>query len=206
MLSLKQPLDDKIRIGNREYHLDLSFDNALRWYDLMDDKSLKDMEKIMIAFEMFVPDGEATIPEQVNTIESISKYIADAPDTPDDGQEDNQTHYYSFSKDADYIFASFYAEYGIDLIDQQGKLRWEKFIALFRGMSDKAKINQIIGIRAAPLPAGNSEYEKSERERLLQLKAAYSLDDGQSVADGDARMDKMFDSLVNMAKEGGTFS
>lgn len=200
MLSLKRPLDETIRVNGKEYQWDMSFDNVLRWYDLIDDKGLQDVEKILIAFEMFVPDCQADIQTQIDTVQAISKYIADAPDEQVSG---DQEQYYSFAKDAEYIFASFYAEYGIDLINEQGKLRWEKFIALFRGMSDHAKINKIIGIRAAPLPTGNSEMEMAERNRLVELKSIYTLDTDRNQQMQDTQMDKMFDSLVNMAKKGG---
>lgn len=201
MLSLKQPLDDKIRIKGRDYHLDLSFDNVLRWYELIDDDSINEMGKILLAFEMFIPECKADADTQIQAIQAISKYIAGEPD---DGQEtSDQTQYYSFSKDAEYIYASFLQEYGIDLIDQQGVMRWEKFIALFKGMRDNTKINQIIGIRATDIPSGSSEYEKAERERILQLKSAYALDSEQNRQEQESRMDHMFDTLVNMAKRGG---
>lgn len=201
MLSLKQPLDDKIRINGGEYDLNLTFDNVLRWYELIDDKKISDTGKILLAFEMFVPDCEADLNTQIDTVQSIAKYIADSPD--DDQETADQTQYYSFSKDAEYIFASFLQEYGIDLLDQQGIMRWEKFIALFRGMRDSTKINQIIGIRAADLPTGDSESEKAERERLVRLKNAYALDSEQNRQAQETEMNNMFDALVDMAKKGG---
>ncbi|WP_100489424.1 Gp15 family bacteriophage protein [Sporolactobacillus pectinivorans] len=201
MLSLKQPLDDKIRINGRDYFLDLSFDNVLRWYELIDDDSINEMGKILLAFEMFIPECEVDVDTQIKAIQAISKYIAGEPN---DGQEtSDQTQYYSFSKDAEYIYASFLQEYGIDLIDQQGVMRWEKFIALFKGLRDNTKINQIIGIRATDVPNGSSEYEKAERERILQLKSAYALDSEQNRQEQETRMDHMFDTLVNMARKGG---
>ncbi|MDD9147823.1 Gp15 family bacteriophage protein [Sporolactobacillus sp. CQH2019] len=205
MLSLKQPLDDKIRINGQEYDLDLSFDNVLRWYDLMDDKKIDDMLKIMLAFEMFVPDCEADSPTMVQTVNAIVKEYITAK--PDDGQEtSNQTQYYDFNKDAEYIFASFLQEYGIDLLDQQGIMQWEKFIALFNGLRSDTKFMKIVGIRSAELPTGNSEYEIAERKRMVELKNIYTLDPEQSRQEQEARMDKMFDNLVNMAKKGGTLS
>ena len=39
-----------------------------------------------------------------------------------------------FEEDGDYIYASFMQEYGIDLINQQGKLPWRKFLWLFNGL------------------------------------------------------------------------
>lgn len=205
MLSLKQKLDDTITIDGVAYNLDLSFDNVLRWYDLMNDKSIDDIGKVKIAFDMFVVDCETDIQTKLYTVQRIiNEYVVGKQET-NDGTEDttDQKQYYSFDKDAEFIFASFLQEYGIDLMDQQGIMRWEKFVALLNGMRDKTKFRQIVGIRAAELPTGNDQYAIQERERLEQLKQLYALDKQQTVEEQDAAMDGMFKSLVNMAQKGG---
>lgn len=206
MLSLKQPLDDQIAIHGNEYKLDLSFDNVLRWYDLMKDHSVDDLEKVAIAFEMFVPDCETDMETMLYVTKRIVEtYITSKQSSPNDGSEDtsDQKQYYSFDKDAEYIFASFLQEYGIDLLGQQGLMRWEKFVAMLNGLRDNTKFRQIIGIRTADLPAGNSEYDVAEAKRLTELKQIYALDKDEAVQDQEAAMDSMFHSLVNTAKKGG---
>ncbi|WP_168371033.1 Gp15 family bacteriophage protein [Sporolactobacillus laevolacticus] len=204
-MSLKQKLDDTITIDGVAYNLDLSFDNVLRWYDLMNDKSIDDIGKVEIAFDMFVVDCETDIKIKLYTVQRIIDEYVVGKQEPNDGsaKPPDQKQYYSFDKDAEFIFASFLQEYGIDLLDQQGIMRWEKFVALLNGMRDKTKFRQIIGIRAAELPTGNDEYSVKERERLQELKQIYALDKNQSVEEQDAAMDGMFKSLVNMAKKGG---
>lgn len=205
MLSLKQKLDDTIKIDGTNYQLDLSFDNVLRWYDLMNDKLIDDIGKVEIAFDMFVVDCETDIQTKLYTVQRIINEYVVGKQEPNDGsaQTTDQKQYYSFDKDAEFIFASFLQEYGIDLLDQQGIMRWEKFVALLNGMRDKTKFRQIIGIRVAELPTGSDEYSVKERERLQELKQIYALDKNQSVEEQDAAMDGMFKSLVNMAKKGG---
>jgi hypothetical protein len=206
MLSLKQKLDDTIAIDGVAYPLNLSFDNVLRWYDLMNDETVDDMGKVEIAFDMFVVKCKTDIQTKLYTVQRIiDEYVVGNQEQPNDGTEDpaDQKSFYSFDKDAEFIYASFLQEYGIDLLDQQGIMRWEKFVALLNGMRDKTKFRQIIGIRAAELPTGSDEYSVKERERLEELKQIYALDKNQSVEEQDAAMDGMFKSLVNMAKKGG---
>lgn len=57
-----------------------------------------------------------------------------------------------FEEDGDYIYASFMQEYGIDLIDVQGKLPWRKFLYLFNGLSADTKIKQVMRIREMEVP------------------------------------------------------
>lgn len=66
-----------------------------------------------------------------------------------------------FSIDADYIFAAFYEQYGIDLFKEE--LHWHKFVALYRGLHD-TKLNEIIGARAYD-PYDKTSFEQSMRKR-----------------------------------------
>lgn len=45
MLSLVEPLGTTITIGGEEWTVDLSFDNVLRWYILLDDEKVDDAKK-----------------------------------------------------------------------------------------------------------------------------------------------------------------
>ena len=79
-----------------------------------------------------------------------------------------------FQEDGEYIYASFLQDYGIDLIEQQGKLSWKKFLALFDGLSDKTKIRTVMRIRGMELPEPNGRNQKQIQD-LLELKAYYAL-------------------------------
>ena len=53
MLSLTEPLKSSYTYQDKEYQIDLSFDNVIRMYNLLEDDTFQDAEKIVIAFEMF---------------------------------------------------------------------------------------------------------------------------------------------------------
>ncbi len=60
--------------------------------------------------------------------------------------------YFSYTKDADAIYASFMQCYGISLTRELYKtiserLQWDEFKALFNGLADDTYIRRIINIR-----------------------------------------------------------
>ena len=103
-----------------------------------------------------------------------------------------------FQEDGEYIYASFLQDYGIDLIEQQGKLSWRKFVALFDGLSDKTKIRTVMRIRGMELPEPNGRNQKQIQE-LLELKAYYALPVKE--LSGQSGLDALFGTLEKMARQ-----
>lgn len=75
---------------------------------------------------------------------------------------------FDYMIDADYIYAAFMSQYGIDLIDVE-ELHWYKFLALFEGLKDDEKICKIMAYRA---------YEKSDGKKDLfaELKESWRIE------------------------------
>lgn len=73
-----------------------------------------------------------------------------------------------FDVDAEYIYAAFFEQYGIDLIDTP--LHWHKFLALLHGLHD-TKLNSIIEIRLFAPDGTNNDYNK----RRTKDKEAWAL-------------------------------
>lgn len=214
MLSLKQALEDEIEIDGKKYILDLSFDNVLRWYELMEDSTVNEEGKIEIAFMMFIQNfdnspitEEISFEVKITTIQQLSIYISgksDDEDEDDDGVYEAQKEYFNFDQDANYIFASFLQEYGIDLTKEFGKLRWEKFIALLNGLRNDTKFNEIVGIRCAELPTGSDEHSIAEKQRMMKLKSMYELKSQKNVQYMESQMDSLFRIIEETAtKKGG---
>lgn len=78
--------------------------------------------------------------------------------------------YYDFAYDAEYIYAAFMQQYGIDLTS--AKMHWWKFKALFRGLTDQTRFRQIVSYRSMEITKGMSE---SEKRHYRELKEAYAL-------------------------------
>lgn len=81
-----------------------------------------------------------------------------------------ETAYYDYVYDADYIFAAFMQQYGIDL--NSVKMHWWKFKALFRGLTDQTRFKQIVSYRSMEITSGMSDAEKRQ---YRELKAMYAL-------------------------------
>ena len=102
-----------------------------------------------------------------------------------------------FEEDGDYIYASFMQEYQIDLIDEQGRLPWKKFLFLFNGLSADTKIKQIMRIRDMELPEFNRKNSK-QRQEIMELKSYYALP--VKGGGGQSGLDLLFSTLEGMAK------
>ena len=82
---------------------------------------------------------------------------------------------YSFEYDAEYIYAAFLAQYGIDLTVSDR--HWYRFKSLLWGLTDNHKICEIMSVRALDL---SSLKDKEQRRHYKKLKELYALPDMRS--------------------------
>ncbi len=101
-----------------------------------------------------------------------TKEIQEDADEEDTHQE---KQIFSYEYDADYIYAAFVQQYGIDLTEC--KLHWWKFKALFAGLTGNTKIREIMEIRATDV---SQIKDKERRNHMLRLQDAYALPDMRS--------------------------
>lgn len=199
MLSLTKELEHSFEYKGQHYELDLSFDNVLRWYELLEDDGIDDYGKVSMAFEMFYNACALDSDLLVTGVDAIADYIHQEPyghyeDNTGVGTSD-PIRYYSYSQDADAIYSSFVEQYGIDLIEQQGKLHWDKFKALMAGLNDKTYFRRILSIRMRDTQG----MEGQEVANMMELKQYYELDDNRSVEVQDTAMNDIFSALKNEA-------
>ena len=74
------------------------------------------------------------------------------------------------------IYAAFKMDYGIDLYAEQGRMSWQKFLALFQGLSEKTRMREIMSIRTRKIPQP-TQYNAEERNNLMELKRYYALEE-----------------------------
>ena len=91
-------------------------------------------------------------------------------------------------------------DYGIDLIDMQGKLPWKKFISLFQGLSERTKIREVMRIRNMEVPKFTGKNSKQIQE-IQELKSYYALP--VKGGGGQEGLDALFSTLERMAVQGG---
>ena len=205
MLSLSEPLGNEFEYGGKIYRIDLSFDAVLRYYEMLDDKRLTDSDKLRSAFELFFnKDDEDDINYDfaLSAFEQISKYISMKPygHNDEEGSKDqvvtDPRRLYSFKQDAEAIYSSFMEQYGIDLIDQQGKLHWDKFKALFDGLGSQTYFQRIIAIRTK----STKDLQGEELNQVIQAQQYYELDYNRSQAAKEAQFQNFGEILKNWAQ------
>ncbi|MEM1455575.1 Gp15 family bacteriophage protein [Pediococcus pentosaceus] len=210
MISLTNRLEHNIVIGNQIVEVDLTYDNVLRWYELLEDDDVDDVSKTFIGFKMFIDNIDNYTEEQVVTaMQSISSYLSESAYGNFDDEEvepefevepEPPTKFYSYTKDAEAIYASFLYDYNIDLIDAQGEMHWDKFKALFNNLSEDSPFQKIVKIRQTD----PTEYKEDPKamQSIIEAQEFYRLEDQQDVQALDMQMSSMFDMLKNQAKGG----
>lgn len=195
MISLTEELTQSIAYQGREYPIDLSYDNVLRFYQLLDDADFDESEKIIAAFHIFFDEEVPDDPEfLMNVFQLLGEYVSASPyggDTASSQGNQAPIRYFSFQQDAPAIYASFMDQYGIDLIEEQGKLHWDKFKALLDGLGPETQFRRIVAIRQRT----TDDLEGEELASVLEQQQYYCLTDGASVDAQTQRTDAMLDAL-----------
>lgn len=199
MLSLTKELEHTFDYQGRSYELDLSFDTVLRWYEMMEDDSLEPLDKAELGFEMFFKACALDPSLLMESMEDIAGYIQQRPYGNGDSNEDSSvepTKFYSFTQDAEAIYDSFLDQYRVDLIDQQGKLHWDKFRAMLDGLNGDTYFKRILDIRSRE----PGDLKGKDLTELMETKDYYMLDENRSVEAQEDRLNDIFNALAEQAK------
>lgn len=183
MLDLSRKLTDKLVIDDKEFPLNLSFDNVLRLFEMWRDEDVPEFVKPHFGIRILTGETleDFTVEEMsevfnevfeehisLSTVEDnhVEYDLAGNPmkTTASNGKQEQAP--YDIRYDGDYIYASFLQAYGIDLFDVQGKLHWKKFNALLSGLPEGTKFMEVIKIRKWKPQKGDSAEYKEEMRRL----------------------------------------
>ena len=112
------------------FDINPAFDIILEVQRLYKEESLTDYEKIQQALSMLVRNRwnlRLLKPaEQLKLMQDITSRYIEVEKRPQ--IKKSPVPVLDFERDGDYIYASFMQAYRIDLIDEQGKLPWKKFL------------------------------------------------------------------------------
>lgn len=183
-MRLNDPLVTNFEYEGKEYTIDLSFDNVLDVFDVLNDKVLRDHEKAEICLVLLLGDQtfDKTIVidlwnyiyESFIKIESKQPIEYDRKGNPMPIRDEDNESFIDLDKDAGYIFSSFQQAYNMNLFQQQGKLHWHEFQSLLNGLPSDTMMQRIIQIRMwEPSKGESSEYKQSMRK----LQKIYALED-----------------------------
>lgn len=191
--------DNRLLTEKGRLTINPAFDTVLEIQKLYLEDTMTDFEKVDQALWMLVKNRWNlrlySPSEKVKLMEEIGKRFIDVKKRPQ--VRKNPMPVLDFEEDGDYIYASFMQEYHIDLIKEQGRLPWKKFLYLFNGLSAETKIKQVMHIREMPLPRFNGKNARQIQE-INELKSYYALPvRGGGGQDG---LDLLFRTLEGMAK------
>lgn len=176
--------------------LNLSFDNVLKLMELFDDQDVPEHIKPNLALNMLIVDSSLLVqlpsPKKEKLLidvfkdklnidllqsskrnemtESANDEDSDYPDIP----------VVNFTIDAERIYASFLYDYGINLFEQQGKLQWDEFLALFNNLSEKTPMRTAIHYRTCEIPK-KDKHNSEERKRIKKMKVRYELPEAKVI-------------------------
>lgn len=205
MLSLTNPLESTIITGIGELPVKLAFNNVLDWYEVSENDGIEWTTKVELGWQNFF-DGIGLTFETADDYEVAVKALGDLNDyiheepynnIEGDDQSGPSPKSFSYTQDAEAIYASFIFDYGIDLLDEMDKLRWEKFRALFNNLSAKSPLMRIIDIRQR----STEGLEGDALTNLVEMQSYYALE-GQSTSAVDDAIGSMFSMLAMQAKQG----
>jgi hypothetical protein len=202
--TLTMPLDeDEFEFKGQVFQVDMSYDNILLLFEMFDDVELMEYEKIFIALQLLIDDYQ-TLLSMIDPHEEayeIFKYVLkefleidlEVQEDVDNQESVPNVKIYDYQKDAELIYASFFAVYRIDLDGVKGKLHWKKFQALLHHLDDNSPFKQVIGYRTMKVPS-EKESSAEYRQHVLKMKSLYSLEEGPQDAT------PVFDSLASTFK------
>ena len=186
-MKLYERLPDSITVDGRRFKCNFDFRNVLKMLDLMQrDDIIPDARDYLCAKCVCKPPKTAR-----NVYNELCNVLFEkAPET-------SEKRLTSFEQDAPLIRAAFKQVYGIDLY--RDKLTWFEFIELLQGLPDGNRYEDVIGIRARPVPAP-TKYNQKERQNLLEAKqrVALHLTEQEAAKKYDADVGKIFAGLLSM--------
>ncbi|MDM5436162.1 Gp15 family bacteriophage protein [Bacillus hominis] len=166
--------------------LNMAFDNVILLLDLLTDEEVNEYARIDIALRMLVVERELL--KQLDMehksmlfmdvlkakLDIDLKTLMNNDNKEKEDEKLPELPIVDFKIDAERIFSSFLFDYNIDLIEQQGKMQWNKFLALFRNLSEKSPMGQALHYRTCEIPQ-KDKHNADERKRIKKMKELYEL-------------------------------
>ncbi len=158
----KAVLPETVNVSGKFYRIRTSFKYWLRFLELVERHEQNPYE-----FDFLYVNEKPS--DRFKGFSALLAFCSPPSVLPRITSRDTGEKVVDYQIDAEYIYAAFYEQYGIDLVEAD--MHWYKFQALFKGLHD-TKLNEIIGYRLFTPPKG----KKSDYDRNMEkLKKAWML-------------------------------
>ena len=192
-MKLFERLPEGFTIGKRFFKCDFDFRNVLKMLEIMQRTDIVPDARDYLCVKCVYPHRmrQKTASEAYKALQDIL-----FEKTPETGEK----RLTSFEQDAPLIRAAFKQVYCIDLF--RDRLTWFEFKEYLQGLPEGNRYEEIIGIRARPLPAP-TKYNAKEREWLMKAKqsCALHLTEQEQARKYDADAGRIFAGLMSMVKK-----
>ena len=195
MIKLFERLPEGVTVDGRFYKCDFSFRNVLKMLDVMQREDILPDARDFLCLKCVLSHRK-----RLKNASAVYNAVCDIlfEKTPETGGK----RLTSFEQDAGLIRAAFKQVYGIDLFHDN--LTWFEFTEYLHNLPEGNRYEEVIGIRARPLPAPN-KYNQKEREWLMKAKqqVALHLTDAEQAKKYDADVSRIFAGLMSMIPKDG---
>ena len=185
----------EVEIDGKFYKINSGFRESILFELLMQDKELSPNAQVLGALSIYYPDE---VPDNLDeAINKILWFYACGEKKVNTGKEDDpdastsSKQIYSYEADAQYIYAAFLSQYGIDLQDID-YLHWWKFKGMFNSLSDDSKIVKIMEYRSMVI---SPDMSKEQKDFYRTMKRLYALPDNRTEAEKET---DFHNSLANI--------
>ena len=194
-MKLSDRLPDGVKVDGRFYALDFDFRNVLRMMDTLGNDDLMPDARDFLALKCLTKRPK-----------NVEKVLAEVKRLLFTGTPGSGERLTSFEQDAGLIRSAFRQVYGIDLF--RDRITWFEFTELLQNLPEGNRYEEVLGIRARPLPSP-TKYNAKEREWLLKAKQQHALhlSDAEAAKKYDADVGRVFAGISAMlqkeVKQGG---
>lgn len=187
---------ETVEVGGIEYDINTDFRISIMFELMMQDSTLSDNEKLHLALNLYYPQIP---PDPMAAVERILWFYSCGRTVGTTSTAQGVEHtgsgaerIYSFEHDAEYIYAAFLDQYGIDLQDIE-HLHWWKFRAMFKGLKEDNLISKIMGYRSIKI---NDNMTDAEKKHYREMKRIYALPDSRTEEEKQMDFDNAIASLM----------
>ncbi|MBO5059982.1 MAG: hypothetical protein J6C82_03620 [Clostridia bacterium] len=173
---LTDMMPDWVTIEGKSYPVRTDFRVWLEFDKVIHSAEIKAEDKAVILFRLcFDSKNCRFLPSSPHAAMSALSnfYMCGHTEKSAENKSGNKCRVFSFEEDADYIYAAFLSQYGIDLVSIP-YMHWYRFSALFKGIDDGSRLMKIISVRAADI---NSPANSGRQKYLRKMKELYALSD-----------------------------
>jgi hypothetical protein len=143
---------DYIEFGKKSFKLNTSYDNILLLLDVMKDDEVVNKPEAFFEIIIYnkdwndfieIANNKSDRQELTNLISYITKNVLFF-----DGENKKPTKkIMDLYQDMELVFASFYYDYKISLIEKKGKMTWAEFLILLENISPKSPLGRVMELR-----------------------------------------------------------